>query len=358
MAETSQDKTEQPTPRKLQEARRKGQVAKSRDLSAAVVLMASVALFYAISQNAVSSLERHLMWYFTNCFSLGLPDGRLYWAIVRSLLEIMLIFAPVLVIIIAAAILSNVMQSGFLVAPEAVMAKLERINPLEGFKKIFSVNSLVELVKSILKVIAVGVVSYLVAAKYIPELLMVYFKNPAQEMVEVMTIIIVVAAAGGGAYLVLALADYYYQRYSFFKNLRMTKQEVKDEYKQTEGDPQIKGWIRRRQREVVMNRIRQEVPRATVVVTNPIHYAVAMRYEEGVTGAPLVVAKGAGDIANRLKEIAAENRVPVVENPPLARALFQQVDLGREIPAELYQSVAEVLAMVFRLKKQGLGVRG
>ncbi len=357
MAETSQAKTEQPTPRRLQEARRKGQVAKSKDLSAAVVLMAAVALFYAVSQDSTAGLERRLTWYYTNCFSIGLQDNQLYWAIAGALMEALLAFAPVLAVIVLAAVLSNVMQSGFLLAPEAVMAKLERINPLEGFKRIFSVDSLVELLKSILKVVVVGVVSYLVAAKYIPGLLLVYFKHPAQEMTEVTAAVISVAAAGGGVYLLLALADFYYQRYSFLKKLRMTKQEVKDEYKQTEGDPQIKGWLRRRQREVVMNSIRREVPRATVVVTNPVHYAVALKYEEGVTGAPVVVAKGAGDVAARLREIAVENRIPVVQNPPLARALFQQVDLGREIPAELYQTVAEVLAMVLRLRRDSYGWR-
>lgn len=351
MAETGQEKTEQPTPRKLQEARRKGQVAKSRDLSAAVILMAAVALVYGISQDIISQMEKHLTWYFTNCFTFGLPENRLYWTLATTLLEVLLIFSPILLAVIVFALFSNVMQSGFLFSLEAVAPKPERINPLEGFKKIFSMNSLVELVKSILKVIVVGVVSYLVAVKYVPQLLLVYFKNPAQEMLEVMSVILTVAAAGGGAFLVLALLDFYYQRYSYMKNLRMTKQEIKDEYKNTEGDPQIKGWLRRRQREVVMNSIRQEVPRATVVVTNPIHYAVALRYEEGVTLAPVVVAKGAGDIALRLKKIAADSRVPVVENPPLARTLFQQVDIGREIPAGLYQAMAEVLAMVLKLKK-------
>lgn len=352
MAEAGQEKTEQPTPRKLQEARRKGQVAKSRDLSSAVVLMAAVAIFYAVSENAVAGLERHLAWYFTNCFTLGLPEGRLYWALVRSLLDVTMVFMPVLIIVLIAAVLSNVVQSGFLLAPEVLNVKLDRINPLEGLKKMFSANSLVELFKNLLKVVAVGAVIYLVAVRYVPQLLLAYFKNPAQEMLEVMTVITVVAAAGGGGYLLLALGDFYYQRYSFMKSLRMTKQEVKDEYKQTEGDPQIKGWLRRRQREVAMNRIRQEVPRATVVVTNPIHYAVALKYEEGVNSAPVVAAKGAGDIALKLGQIAVENNVPVVENPPLARTLFQQVDIGREIPAGLYQSVAEVLAMVLKLKRR------
>ncbi|MFZ5648351.1 MAG: flagellar biosynthesis protein FlhB [Bacillota bacterium] len=352
MAESGQEKTEQPTPRKLQEARKKGQVAKSKDLSAAVVLMAAVGVFFVMAQGAVASLERHLTWYFSNIFSFGFPDKHLPWILLESLIEISLIFAPVFLITIVFAVLGNVMQSGIFLSPEAVMFKLERINPLEGLKRIFSVNSLVELVKSVIKVSIVGVVSYLVAVKYIPVLLMVYYKNPVQELLEIADVIIVVAAAGGGSYLVLALADYYYQRFDFLKRMRMTKQEIKDEYKQTEGDPQIKGWIRKRQREIVLNRIRQEVPKATVVVTNPIHYAVALKYEEGVTGAPVVVAKGAGDIALRLKDIAAKNSVPVIENPPLARSLFKQVDIGREIPVELYQSVAEVLAMVMKLKNR------
>lgn len=354
MADSGQEKTEQPTPRKIQEARRKGQVAKSKDFSAAVILMAAVVLFYTLSQSAVASMERHLTWYFSNFMNFGLPEKHLPRVLMDNLLEVILIVAPIFLTIILFAILSNVVQTGFLLAPEAVSAKFERLNPVEGFKKLISMNSLVELVKSILKVVVVGVVSYVMAVKYIPQMLLIFFKNPGQEMLEIISVIIAVTAAGGGAYLLLAVADFYYQRYEFTKNLRMSKQELKDEYKQSEGDPQIKGWLRRRQREIALNRIRDEVPKATVVVTNPIHYAVALKYDEGITGAPIVLAKGAGDIALRLKEIAAKSNVPLVENPSLARALFRQVSIGKEIPLELYQSVAEVLAMVMKLKKRTL----
>ena len=353
MADNSQDKTEQPTPKKLQDARKKGQVAKSRDLSSAIVLMAIVGALYLSTKSAAGSLERYLLWYFSNCLSFGVTDKHLPWVLLDSLYAIAVIFLPLFVIAIVLAVVGNVMQAGFLLAPEAIKPKLDRLNPIEGFKKIFSLTSLFELAKTILKVIVVGVVSYLVAIKYVPQMLMIFYKNPAQEMLEILDIIIVVGAAGGGAYLLLAVADFYYQRFDFNKRMRMSKQEVKDEHKQSEGDPQIKGWLRRRQREIAMNRIRQEVPRATVVVTNPIHYAVALKYEEGVNSAPVLVAKGAGDIALKLREIAGKSGVPVIENPPLARTIFQQVDIGGEIPAELYQSVAEVLAMVFRLKKHG-----
>jgi flagellar biosynthetic protein FlhB len=352
VADNSQDKTEQPTPKKLQEARKKGQVAKSKDLSAAIVLMAVVGAFYLFSSSTTDSMERYLIWYFNNCLTFDVNERHLPWVLLESLFDMAVMFLPFFVIALILAVMSNIMQTGFLLAPESIKAKLERLNPLEGFKRIFSLTSLFELAKNIVKIVVVGVVSYLVAIKYIPQMLMIFYKNPAQEMLEIIGIIIVVGAAGGGAYFLLAVADFYYQRFDFNKRMRMSKQEVKDEYKQSEGDPQIKGWLRRRQREVAMNRIRQEVPRATVVVTNPIHYAVALKYEEGVYGAPLVVAKGAGDIALKLREIAAKNAVPVIENPPLARSLFQQVDIGKEIPAELYQSVAEVLAMVFRIKKR------
>lgn len=354
MAEGGQEKTEQPTPRKLQDARQKGQVAKSKDLSAAVVLMAAVTVFFLSTQSAVTGMERHLVGYFSNCFNFGLPDKHLPWVLLNSLFDISVIFAPVIIVIIIFGVIANVMQTGFILSADSLMPKLDRLNPMEGLKRMFSVNSLMELVKSIFKVVVVGVASYLVAVKYIPQLLMVFYKNPSQEMLEILDVLIVVAFAGGGAYLALAVADFYYQRFDFLKKMRMSKQDIKDEYKQTEGDPQIKGWLRKRQREISMNKIREEVPKATVVVTNPIHYAVALRYQEGVTGAPIVVAKGAGDIALRLKEIAVKSSVPVVENPPLARSLFQQVDIGREIPVELYQSVAEVMAMVLKINKRGI----
>jgi len=354
VAEGGQEKTEQPTPRKLQEARNKGQVAKSKDLSAAVVLMAAVTAFYMSTHSAVTAMERHLTWYFANCFNFNLPDKHLPGVLLSSLFEISIIFVPIILVTIVFSIIANVMQTGFILTADSLMPKLDRLNPLEGLKRMFSVNSLVELFKSIFKVVLVGVVSYLVGVKYIPQLLMVFYKNPSQEMLEILDILIMVAFAGGGAFLALAVFDFYYQRFDFFKKMRMSKQEIKDEYKQTEGDPTIKGWLRKRQREIAMNMIRDEVPKATVVVTNPIHYAVALRYQEGVTGAPVVVAKGAGDIALSLKEIAKKNNVPVVENPPLARSLFQQVDIGKEIPAELYHSVAEVMAMVMKLNKRSI----
>lgn len=352
MADNAQEKTEQPTPRKLQDARKKGQVAKSKDLSAAVVLMAVVLFFYMFTKSTVAGLSKQFSWYFSNCLTFNMPADQIYTIIATTLLEIIIAFVPMFLIIMVVGAMANIVQTGFVFSTEAISAKFERLNPLEGFKKMLGLDSLVEMVKSILKVIVVGVISYQVAAKYVPEMLMIYFKTPEQEILEIASVLLVIAFAGGLTFLILALMDFYYQKYSFLKKMKMSMQEIKDEYKNTEGDPQIKGWLRKRQREVAMNRISQEVPKATVVLTNPIHYAVALKYEDGTSNAPVVSAKGAGDIAAKIKTIAGAHKVPLIENPPLARALFQQVDLGHEIPGELYQAVAEVLAMVYRLKKK------
>ncbi|MGQ9556342.1 MAG: flagellar biosynthesis protein FlhB [Desulfurispora sp.] len=348
----AQQKTEQPTPRRLQEARRRGQVARSKDLSAALILLAGVLAVYLLSPLALDKISRHMAWYFSSCLNWQLPDSSRPYVIIRYILDEGLLWLPLFLVLVLAALAANVAQFGFLSAPGVLVPKLERLHPLEGMKKIFSLRSLLELVKSILKIVLVGLVTWQVALHFVPGLLNLYFRPAAGELRALLDVLIAVGAAGGAAFLLLGAADYFYQRYDYFKSLRMTKQEVRDEYKQTEGDPLVKGWLKRRQREIAMNRIRSEVPRATVVVTNPVHYAVALRYRDGVDRAPVVVAKGAGDLAVQVKQIAARHRVPVIEDPPLARQLYRQVEVGREIPVELYRAVAEVLALVYRLKRR------
>lgn len=347
----AQQKTEQPTPRRLQEARRRGQVARSKDLSAALILLAGVLAVYLLSPLALDKISRHMAWYFSNCLNWQLPDSSRPYVLFGYIWDEGLLWMPLFLVLVLAAVAANVAQFGFLSAPGVMVPKLERLNPLEGLKKIFSLRSLLELVKSILKIALVGLVTWQVAIHFVPSLLNLYFRPAAGELRVLLDVLIAVGAAGGATFLLLGAADYFYQRYDYYKSLRMTKQEVRDEYKQTEGDPLVKGWLKRRQREIAMNRIRSEVPRATVVVTNPVHYAVALRYQEGVDRAPVVVAKGAGDLAMQIKQIAGQHQVPVVEDPPLARQLYRQVEVGREIPVELYRAVAEVLALVYRLKR-------
>lgn len=348
---SAQQKTESPTPHKLQQARKKGQVAKSKDLSAALILMAVVGLFFALREPSSMAMQYQLAQYFSNCFNYQMPVESLPNVLIDFIKFAGTLLAPVLILCVVVAFLANVLQVGFLFAPEAIKPKLERLNPAEGFKRMFSVKALVELVKSILKIIIVAAAVYLVVRLHIAELMVIFFQTPTQLFFTIINILLASALAGGGAFLAIAMLDLLFQRYDHYKSMRMTRQEVKDELKQTEGDPWLKAWLKRRQREIVMNSIREEVPRATVVVTNPTHVAVALRYDDNMS-APRVVAKGAGHLAAKIRELAEAHGVPVTRYPEIARALYRQAEPGQEIPVELYQAVAEIIAMVYRLKGQ------
>ncbi|SHE69061.1 flagellar biosynthetic protein FlhB [Desulfofundulus australicus DSM 11792] len=348
----AQQKTEAPTPRRLQEARRRGQVPRSRDFAAAVVLMAAVTLAYLLKGPAMESWQKELTWYFSHCLTFDLSPESLPRVIFDAGRGALWMCTPLMLTLTGAALAVHLLQTGFIFAPEVVKPNLERINPVSGLSRIFSLRTLVELGKSILKVAVVAGVSYLVVKAYLPELLLVFHRSPRAAFDTVAGVMLAAAAAAGGTFLLLAVLDLFYQRWEYLRGLRMTRQEVKDELKQTEGDPTVKSWQRRRQRQILLNRIRQEVPRATVVITNPTHLAVALRYDEREMPAPRVVAKGAGDLARRIRELAAEHNVPVIHNPEVARTLYHQVEIGQEIPVELYQAVAQILALVYRLKKR------
>lgn len=349
----AQQKTEAPTPRRLQEARRKGQVAKSRDFSAAFALMAAVLLSYLLLNTALQDWERELNWYFSSCLRFSMNETGLIQVFIDSLWFIVWTFLPFILILLGAALAAHLVQTGFIFAPDIINPTLERLNPLNGLRRIFSLRSLVELVKSIFKVAVVAAVSFYVVRAHLPVLLLVFSRAPGAVFGTVAKALLDVTAAAGGAYLALSLGDLLYQRWEHIRGLRMTKQEVKEELKHTEGDPLVKSWQRRRQRQIAMNLIRAEVPRATVVVTNPVHLAVVLRYVEKEMEAPVVTAKGAGDLAQQIRKIAAENNVPVVANPEVARVLYHQVETGQPVPVALYQAVAEILAFVYRLKGKG-----
>ncbi|MBO8137498.1 MAG: flagellar biosynthesis protein FlhB [Desulfotomaculum sp.] len=354
MASSSgQEKTEKATPKKLRDARRKGQVPKSADFNAALCLLAGALYFYlargSISQQAYKLLSH----YFDNYITHPPTTGRLIDILTGTLADAFGLMAPLFIVLVLIAAASNVSQFGFLFAPQAVKPKLSKLNPIEGLKKIFSTRTLFELVKSILKITLVGAVVFAVAKARYGRMLNLFYGPPQYLFHQALEALLAVLLWGGIAYLVIGIIDLIYQRYAFQKQMRMTKQEVKDEYKQTEGDPQIKQWLKRRQRELLMNLVQKEVPEATVVVTNPTHYAVALRYkaEEGDT-APVVVAKGADHMAQKIKQIAEKHNVPIQENKEVARFLYHNVDIGQEIPPELYQAVAEILAAVYRMNKQ------
>jgi len=255
---------------------------------------------------------------------------------------------PVFLTAVAAGIIINYVQSGFIFATEPLKPQLSRINPVEGFKRIFSRRALFDLVKSLLKVVLVGAVAYLYVKQKLDVLLLSLYQNAAQVWETASSLILGLAIRVGIAFFALAVADYVFQRRQHLQNLRMTRQEVKEELKQYEGDPQVRSRMRERMRRLAMHRMMESIPQATVVITNPTELAVALRYRDGEDEAPVVVAKGAGVVARRIREKAKEHHVPIVENKTVARMLFTQVEIGQAIPVEMYQAVAEILAVIYR----------
>lgn len=346
--ETLQEKTEEPTPRRREEARKRGQVAKSREVAAVAVLSGGLLSFLLAGGFVYTQLARTLVYF------LGLPHRSLEFPEAWEVLLVGTKFAilallPVVAVVSLASFLSLFLQVRGVVAWEALTPKPERLNPVEGFKHLFSLPSLVELVKSFLKLAIIGLVAYLVIHRDENRVLLLIgepVENIAREIFDLSRTLVTKTLI---ALVALAVLDFLFQRWETERHLRMTRQELKEELKQTEGDPWVKARIRQIQRAMAQRRMMAEVPKADVVITNPQHLAVALKYELGEMPAPQIVAKGADLIAERIKEIAREHRVPIVENPPLARALYQ-VEIGEFVPAELYQAVAEVLAYVYKLK--------
>ena len=348
------EKTEPATQKKLDDARKEGKVAKSKDLTeglALVVLFLTLKIFMGyIGERMVGIFDWTIgrMGEFTMVNQSGLSVVAISSLINNAVLEMFLIVWPFFLFGFAITFLVTVYQVGWKVSAKTMEPKLSKFNPINGFKRIFSKDSLFELLKSIVKV---GIIFFFFYSKLQEEannLFILYEITLQQALSLVGEIILDVGLEISIIFVVVGLADFFYQKWKFAEEMKMTKQEVKDEYKNTEGDPQIKGRIRQKMREASQRRMMQDVPKADVVITNPTHFAVALKYDAEVSRAPIVVAKGEDYLAQKIKETAKENKVPVVENKPLARMLYHNVDIGMEIPPELYQAVAEVLAMVYQ----------
>lgn len=346
------EKTEKATPKKKQDARKKGQVLQSREISSALVLLfifVGLRIFGEGSiREVVNFIDRVISVYWVEKNMFSIEDLRIIFT--DAVLVIFKAVAPILVIAMLTGLLASYSQVGFLFTLENLGVKFNRINPLSGFKRMFSIRAIVDMFKSIFKVLIISTVAY------------VYLNGEKSKIFNLMdmelsaigqyiaftslnvAIIICVAL------LILGVLDYGYQWWDYEKNLRMSKDEIKEEYKQTEGNPEIKAKIKEKQRQISMRRMLQDVPKADVVITNPTHFAVAIKYDTEKNPAPFVTAKGQDFMAQRIREIAKENKVEIVENKPLARALFDKVDVGTAIPADLFQAVAEVLAFVYKLK--------
>ena len=345
------DKTEQPTDKKRRDARKKGQVARSQELNAAAVLLMGFFMLRLLWEYIYGNLAEYMTYIYSNLYQSTSTES-----ITQLFIGIMILIAktslPVMLAIMFMGLGINLLQVGLVVSTEKLEPKLDNLNPINGFGRIFSKRSLVELIKSIFKIIIIGFFIWLYVKEQIPYMPYFIYLDLATSLAQIADIIFTLAFQIIGVIIVLAIADYAYQSWQTTQDLMMTKQEVKDEFKQTEGDPQIKGKIRQKQRQMAMMRMMQEVPKADVIVTNPTHLAVALMYKQGMT-APVVLAKGQDVVAERIKAIARENKIPILENKPLARALYEAVQVGDIVPRELYQAVANVLAHVYKLKNKG-----
>jgi flagellar biosynthetic protein FlhB len=333
------------------EARKRGQVALSREIPSALILGTLLGVFYFAGGRVLDDLLRTFSGFFGHVHAIRLRTigdaGALAADIFQSCLWLLMpIFLPLLV----AGVVGNIAQIGFEIHTEPLAPKFSKLNPLAGLKRIFSLRGLVELVKSLLKIAFVAAIAGSVVSGYLAQFPTLVRGDLATIWDFTHTVAFQILFYVCLAMIVLAVGDYAYQRWQHEQSLKMTKQEIKDERKQSEGDPQIKARIRSLQRQAAYHRMIAEVPQADVVITNPTHLAVALRFDPAAMAAPRVVAKGADHIAERIREIARGHDVPLVENPALAQALYRTADVGDSIPIELYRAVAEVLAYVYRLK--------
>lgn len=343
-------KTEDASPKKLEEARKRGQVAQSRDLSTWVMFLAATLLVGTATPGMFSDLTDFLKAFLANAHEMPATTGGI-GVVLRQVFDHTLgaTFIFFLVLIVA-AIFGPTMQIGLLIAPEVLKPDLSKISIMKGFSRLFSMRSIVEFIKGLLKMIAIGLVGFTLVTPYLNGIEHTIDQSPMVVLEETKSLSIRMLIGILVALLAISLADFLYQRWEFMKQMRMTKQEVKDEYKQTEGDPYIKGRLKQLRMEKARQRMMQNVPKATVVITNPTHYAIALKYAPEESEAPVVVAKGVDNVAARIREIAKEHDIILFENPPLARTLYDTVEVDEMIPEEMYKAVAEIISFVFKKK--------
>ncbi|MDD9270301.1 flagellar biosynthesis protein FlhB [Paenibacillus sp. GCM10023248] len=344
------EKTEPATPKKRQEARKKGQVAKSMDLPAAMILLFSFVSFLMFGSFMKEKILHIFLNVYENQLNMDITMSNVQVLFVDLVQQGLFILAPIFLLVMIIAIVGNYAQIGFMFIGEPLMMKFNKINPIEGFKRIFSLRTVMDFLKSTLKMTIIGYVVYTTLMGEKAKLLGLGHAPLESTFSFIASVTLKLGIKIGAVLIVLAILDYIYQKYEYEKSLRMSKQDIKDEYKKSEGDPLIKGKIRAKQRQMAMQRMMQEVPKADVIITNPTHFAVALKYDASNMQAPTVIAKGADYVALKIKEVAKKNGVMTMENKPLARAIFAQVEIGEAIPAELFQAVAEVLAYVYKMK--------
>lgn len=349
-SESGQEKTEQPTPKRLEKAKQDGQVARSRELNTTAVVIAGVLSLLFLGAEVGARLKEVMQVNFSlpraAAFDTHIAIGMLYSSADVAFTALI----PIFLVLIVAALLTPMLLGGWLLSAKAMAPKFSRMNPLKGFQKMFSMNALVELGKAIAKFVLIAGIAILLLNLSKDQLLTIGHQDPAAAIADSFEIILMSVIFISLAMLVISAIDVPYQMFDHAKKLKMTRQEVKDEQKDTEGKPEVKSRIRQVQRELAQRRMMEAVPEADVVITNPDHFSVALKYAVGDSGAPIVLAKGADHVAIKIREIANKHEVEIISSPTLCRAIYFTTDIGKEIPSALYEAVARVLAYVFQLK--------
>ena len=346
------EKTEDATSKRLKDVRSEGNVAKSKE----IVTVGTLFGLFICLRFAMGFVGNRLLICFSDFYALipryvknGVDIAGISYLTTKSIISLCIVILPFLLFGVVIGFFSNSLQFKFQVTAKPLQPKLSKLNPLNGFKRMFSLNTFVELIKSVIKIFFIGYIAYDVLSNHAKDIFLIYDMSIRQSVLLMYDIVLELLWKICIFFVVIAAADLLYQRWKFKEDNKMTKQEVKDEYKNQEGDPKIKAQQRQRMMQAAQRRMMSAIPEADVVITNPTHFAVALAYKSGESQAPIVVAKGADFLAGRIKDIAKENHVDIVENKSLARMLYYNVELGAEIPPELYQAVAEVLAYVYQL---------
>lgn len=340
------EKTEDATEKRREESRKKGQVAKTPDLAQTATLLSGVVILNIMFKFMYDLLYVNFKNSFYNMDITKFTQEKLEEIFLNNMLLFFMIVSPVLLAILISGVAANYIQIGFLFTTEPLKPSFSKINPISGLKNMFSLKKLVELLKTIIKLIIIGVYGYSVVKSNYNDILKIPFLDFFSSFVLIFKISYTIVFKIAIALFVLAVVDYFYQKWEYEKSLKMSKQEIKEEMKQTEGNPQLKAKMRAMQRDMIRRRMIQEVPKATVIITNPTHLSIALRYDNTMS-APVVIAKGADNIAFRIREIAKENEIPIVENKPLARALYKSVEIGNEVPEEYYKAIATILQHIY-----------
>ena len=350
--ESSQEKTEEATPKRREEARNKGQVARSSELSSVAILMSGVLALGGLGSYMYSKLSFFMVEMLSNAVFIELTPINVAGVLETWFNHYVLIVGPLIVLLVLAALLVNYAQVGILFTADPLIPKANRISPLSGIKRIFSSKGLVELLKGLFKIAAVAIMTYFTVKGELKSVVSYMDLGVGQIFLSSGGLILTLFFRIVLLLLIMALLDYVFQRWDYEKNLRMTRQQIKEEFKQQEGDPLVSARVRNLQREMSRKRMMDDVEKADVIITNPTHVAVALKYDIENMQAPLVLAKGQRLVAERIKDLGRQVGIPLVENKPLARALFKAVRVGDEIPEDLFKAVAQVLAFVFQLKRR------